>query len=467
MYDYNIHFGRKSLLHMNHTALFRLTCYTALVFLNILSVFINSANLNYILGLLVIICIALSFSGAFPMFKLFSSFFIISSCIFYSMTSIALIEIPHYMASTVPLISLLYVLPFINNIFRVGRYEGNINQLLKFQIRNMGEMYYRVSLANYLMCLFLFVAALPLVYNSYKKSLTGLSVRLGHQFSSNVLLRGFALAMVWSPIEILVALSVELTETSYLSVLPWLLLLSIVYILVDWSFGYIRYRKHPVLIQDTHPVNIYAVFKNIGLLLLILLLFISVVIAAHHVLALSFFMAIVITIIPFTLIWALVISKIKLYLRYSFLIWKKRTPNLNNVMLIFLPLGFFNTMITESSVIYSIQQPFILLSATPILLFIAIHLTCLLSSLIGIHPLVTLSLFGVIIHPLLTVINPVSLAIVLITAGLSTAAVGTFNTTVTIANSILRVNPFQLIRWNFLFGLMYGALGTLLAWLLL
>ncbi len=445
----------------------RLLFFTLLVISYVLNLFLKSNNVTYLIGLLAIVSIIISIKGATRLVKIFSAIFISMSLFLFKMTDLTIVEIPMHMNSTVMIIVLLYVLPFINNIFKVGRYDRTINQLLKLHISNLGQMYYRVSLASYILSLFLFFAALPLVYETYKNNLKHLSIKIKNQFSSKVIVRGFSMAMVWSPIEVLVAISVELTQVSYLRVLPWLMLLSIIYLAMDWVWGYFLFKKHDLPHQENVKVSLYPIIKKIASILLILLLFIFVVTLVNQILHISFLMAVALTIIPFSLVWSLLISKPRLYIRYSWLNWKKGTPSLNHVILMFLPLGFFNAMITNSSVIDKIQQPFIALSEMALLLFIVIHLTCLILSLIGIHPLVTLSLFGMMIHPLLEVINPISLTIVLITATLSTASVGTFNTTVIIMSSLQQINPFQISKTNFVFGLLYGAMGTTLAWILL
>ncbi|MDR6227477.1 hypothetical protein [Desmospora profundinema] len=100
---------------------------------------------------------------------------------------------------------------------------------------------------------------------------------------------------------------------------------------------------------------------------------------------------------------------------------------------------------------------------SPLILFVMIQASSLVLTFVGVHPLVTIGVQGVLIQPLLTELNPLSVAIVLLTANLATDAAGTYNTTVTMMNDLTRTNPYRITWWNLRFTLIYGGVGILLA----
>lgn len=186
--------------------------------------------------------------------------------------------------------------------------------------------------------------------------------------------------------------------------------------------------------HDQQPgiqVDHFTVVKNIAILIIALIILVSVSLNLEKWLKISFAAALAITIIPYSLLWSIVIKRSRLFIKYSLMIWKKRTDRLQNM-----------------------------------LLFFTIQIVILGLSLVGFHPLVTVSLFGLMIHPLIGEIPAVSLAIVIITAGLSTSAAGTYNTTVNIAADLLKINPYRISMWNIKYAFFFGSVGSLTAYLL-
>jgi hypothetical protein len=446
----------------------KLVLYTALIVTYLANVFIHSEQLNYVVGLFVIGCVAVSFRGSKRIYQVLAGLFLTAGLILHHYTRIPWHEIPSHMTSTVLLLALLYVLPFFNSVFKIGRYDRQISKLLKLRMNHFGQLYYRTSLVSYLLSIFLFFAALPIVYEVVQKHVKHLELTIRNQFVSRAILRGFGMAAIWSPIEILVALSVEITQVNYLSLLPWLLLLSALLVSIDWLKGW-RFNKYkPEPTDNGQEVRLDTmILIKIGVLFVTLVVFITVAVVFHKLSGISFFTALTLIVIPFSLIWAAMIRRWGVYLRYSFLVWKIRTPGLSNLMLLFISLGFFNSMIGETTFLDVLRQPFMEMANTPWLLFVTIQLLSICLPLIGFHPLVTISFFGILIQPLLTVMNPISIAIVLLTSSLATSSAGTYNTTVTIMSGIVQVNPYRITGWNFLFALLYGGLGTLLAVILL
>jgi hypothetical protein len=103
----------------------------------------------------------------------------------------------------------------------------------------------------------------------------------------------------------------------------------------------------------------------------------------------------------------------------------------------------------------------------PVLLFLLIQVLFLGLAMIGFHPLVTISILGEAIQPLLGEINPLSFAVVLISSGLSTVMAGPYNITVSLTGSLLHQNPYRVSFWNIGFAFLYSSMGTMIALLML
>ncbi|PMB09531.1 hypothetical protein CEN49_06380 [Fischerella thermalis CCMEE 5273] len=348
----------------------------------------------------------------------------------------------------------------------VGRYDQSIKRLMQTRIQHLGQAYIRTSFAGYILCIFLFFAAIPLVYRVVKKQLIHINEQVRHSFASRAILRAFALATIWSPIEVFIAITLGFTGVGFGQLLPWLLLFSISLLLLDWFLGVVRYRS--VRVEQRGDVTMQPRdWKRIVALVVGLTLLILLNLGVQQVTGIPFFAAMTLSIVPFAACWAWVSGRFASFIRYCRLRWTSQTLGLQNFMLLFLSLGFFNESLTASSWFSYLQSPVTMLAQFPLMLFLILQLSSLVLTFVGIHPLVTIGIQGVLIQPLLTELNPLSLAIVLLTANLATDAAGTFNTTVTMMSDLTRNNPYRITGWNLGFALLYGGIGVALALLLL
>lgn len=75
------------------------------------------------------------------------------------------------MTSNVMLISLLYMLPFVNHVIRIGGYDRHMSRWLNVRRKgHVGHLYARSLVVSYLLCLFLFFAALPPVASDARQA---------------------------------------------------------------------------------------------------------------------------------------------------------------------------------------------------------------------------------------------------------------------------------------------------------
>src|SRR5690606_11167285 len=103
----------------------------------------------------------------------------------------------------------------------------------------------------------------------------------------------------------------------------------------------------------------------------------------------------------------------------------------------------------------------------PLLLFLTIQLFMLGMTFLGISTLVSLSLVGVFIQPLLESIHPLSVAVVLVTSSVAPDVAGPYNSTVMLMSERTGISPSRICRWNLGFSLVFGGLGVGLAYMLL
>ncbi|SDH83400.1 hypothetical protein SAMN05192534_112102 [Alteribacillus persepolensis] len=446
----------------------RLLIYTVYVILYVMHIFAGGEGLRYVMGCAGMFALVLSFTGANRTYQVLSLvFFSVSVCLFV-INDLPLQELPAYFTSMALLLSLLYMIPFIQHFMIVGRYERALYRLLQSNTRHLGQFYRRTSFTHYVLGLFIFLSAIPVVYRFVQKRLHGFSEDIFHRFATQSMLRSIASVNVWSPIEVYIALVLSITSVSYLTVLPWLLSFSLFMLMLDWLSTAVKYRKYSFdTTSKQGDVITRTEIKKLGQMALFLILFISTAALFSLLFAIDFFEAIIVIILPYTLIWAAFIKRSKTFWRYNILTWPQQMKTMQNFMLLFLTLGFFNEVVHEADLFTVFRQIFSTLGTQPILLFFLLQVSALGLAFAGIHPLVTISLQGLLVEPLLGQVNPVSISIVMITATLANDAAGTFNVPITMMSQYTKRNPYQLTVWNLPFAFMFGVIGVFLAYLLL
>ncbi|MBB5172500.1 hypothetical protein [Texcoconibacillus texcoconensis] len=444
--------------------------YSLILGLFIVNTFVGNDVVEYIVGLLAIPMLGLSFYGASRLFRILGSIFIVVGLSMFMLAGLPWTQIPYHMTSTLNLLAFLTVLPWINSVVRAGLYDRRINDLMKGNVDHLGQLYMRSSLTTYILCTFLNLSAISLSQGVLLENLKNMKKRVRDSFISRTTLRAFTLALIWSPMEIMVALTVDITGVSYLVYLPWLLLTSFIVLVIDWlwgrkTFSNVEYEGNSVM--STESIELRKVATPIIQLSIALMTFLSVVVTFGNTFDLDFILAVTLVILPFSFAWALMMRRVRRFVQIGWKTWKLRTNGMQNFVVLFVSLAFFSNSLNETSFLGVIQEPFLYVSDTPLLILILIQLTYLLMSMIGMHPVATIAILGEIIQPLLEIVNPLSIGIVLITGALATASVGTYGVTVTMTSMNTEENPYRITLRNMPFSLMFGAVGVLVAFLLL
>ncbi len=172
----------------------------------------------------------------------------------------------------------------------------------------------------------------------------------------------------------------------------------------------------------------------------------------------------VLVIIPISYLWASFIGIRKRYRKVAVPQWIERTKGLSNYYFMFLNAGFFVGMISKSTFIYYLQNLFVETSGHRLLFYLVIGGYFLVLSLVGFHPLVSLTLLATLLHPLLPSISSVSLAVVLITCSLASVMYSPFNLSVSLLADQLKLNSYRMGIWNILFSISFMIICILIAY---
>ncbi|MET3682759.1 hypothetical protein ABID56_000849 [Alkalibacillus flavidus] len=438
----------------------RFYLYTSFVTLYIINLFASYDVVTWVQGVVGLIAVAVSIHGASKTYQLIGLIFGALGVVLYILYDLPMSNLLPYMTSMGLLISLLYLIPFINHFMIVGKFDQSIYQLLQSNTHHLGSFYVKSYLTSYVLTLFIFLSMVPLSYQMVRDKTKHFNDRLTHQLATRAVLRPLATANVWSPIEVYIALVVGITGAYYLELLPVLLGFSLLMAAIDIGLGFSRYRKYSLTAEyKPNATTNTQSWKQLGLLGLFLVLFVTTAAVTHTTLAIEFFDAIILTIVPFTLIWALAINRLQTFLRYNREVWHQQLWTMQNFVMLLVPIGFFNEVVQDTGVFEPLLNQLSWLEEQPIWLFVMIFLSAVVLAFAGFHPLVTLSLQGIVITPFSDTISPLSVSVVMVISVVANDMTGTFNIPITMLNQYFKRNPYQLTLWNFAYTMLFGAVG--------
>lgn len=444
--------------------------YSFVFLLYIVNVFIGSETLNYIIGILALLMLIISFIGATRLFRVLGSSFIgVGAYLFYT-TGQSIITIPSMLTSNLSLLTLLAMLPWMNSVVRSGRFDRSINQLLKVNATDLGMLYTRSSATTLTLAAFLNLSAATISQEVLKDNLSSVDKKLRDKFISMSTLRGFTLALLWSPLEIMVAVAIFTTGVSYVALLPWLLLIAVITFGLDALWGRFHYKKYPIeklATNENYKLDVKAMTKKIVHLVIALSIFLTLVIVLGNLFNLDFILTVTLLIYPYAFVWSLIMRRGRSFLAIGWPTWKRQTNNMQNFSVLFISLSFFSTSVNGTAFLEIIQKPFFAALDYPLVILIMLQLLFIVLSMFGVHPIATVGILTGVITPLLAIMNPLSIAIVLITGSIATLTVGTYGMLVTLTSMNTEQNPYRITWNNMPFALVYGAIGTTVAYLLL
>jgi hypothetical protein len=365
------------------------------------------------------------------------------------------------------LLGLFTVLLFMNMLIFMNRFHKTIEGQLKLKTTSWHQLYKRSSMASQIIANFLNIGTIPLVAKSLKPSLSGFPEAAKHSFNSKSILRSYALALSWSPLDAAVSTAIDITGANFLVVLPILLGLAVVTLLADMGLSYFRYRKltylsNAVLQEGEEPPFAGNLFK----LAVFLLLFVVVVSGVQMTLGQSFLISIVLVLPLYCLVWSLVQRKLQRYLALISGNWVRHTGSLSNYFFMFLCGALFVNMVSDTEGVAGLHSFFQSFIDVPFYFYLLTAAYFLVVSLIGFHPLVSLTVFAAITQSILEQLSVIPFTVVLIACCMSTIMYSPFNLSVSLMAKELNINPYRITIWNLAFALGYIFAGISIAMLL-
>ncbi|MED0687829.1 hypothetical protein [Anoxybacillus ayderensis] len=264
----------------------------------------------------------------------------------------------------------------------------------------------------------------------------------------------------------MISTTIDMTNVRYYTIFPILLFIAVIVAMIDWMLASYKYRSLSFTSTDQTMQHSKQVYQKVIQLLAMLVVFIFVVSSAQHILHKGFLFSVVISLVPVSLLWAVLIRRIKRYVMIVMRHWKERTKGMANYFFMFLSAGLFVEMLSRSRLSTMLEEVFQVGAEQTLLLYVMIGIYFFVTSLLGFHPLVGLTLLVPLLQPILPTTPAMPLSIVLICCSLSTVMYSPYNISVSILAEELNENPYRIGRWNIGFAVSYMAVGILVALLI-
>ena len=438
--------------------------YALLTALYIINQFTPGMILDYYIGIVALIALGYSFFHAKGLYLVSGVIFFVSGVSLFIYNDLPYYSFLLHFNQMLGLLSLFIVLPFINSLIRIGHYDKNLSNLLQAKVTKLSTLYQRSFLVCHFLGLFLNIATIPLLFNSLTVSLRKLPQTTRNKFYTQNLLRAYALCLSWSPMEVMVSASVDITKSKYLQVLPIILLIVLISISLDWVITAFKYRNIDFTTDIQATVDFKKLSKKALQMLGMLLIFIVLVSVLQQTLNKGFLFSVILVLVPFSVLWAVLISRTKRYFRVSIPYWQERTMGLANYFFMFLSAGLFVEMLTASGFLAFLQPLFSEASQRPLLLYLAIAGFFLVTCLGGFHPLISLTFLAQLLQPIVPHVAPLPLTIVLIACSLGTVMYSPYNLSISILADQLKLNPYRMGLWNLGFAIFYMLFSIAIAY---
>jgi hypothetical protein len=444
--------------------------YTFVLIIYIANIFLQIQLLDDFLNIAAVILLIISFPGAPRLFKILGTGFMAVGFYFHFSVGGTLWEIPSLLTDNYSLLGLLLMLPWMKSVVESGRFDRHIARILERKAGDLGMLYPRSLFTSVLLTSFLNLSAAPITQGVLRKNLKDMSQRVRNSFISKASLRGTSIALVWSPLEVLIALTIFITGAAYVELLPWLLLTALLMFITDavWNrFAWRKYKLDTEHMLELSGKEMRIIAGKMMHMLTALSLFLTAVILLGNITGLDFILTVTLVIFPFALLWSLWLKRHRRFLTLGWHTWKEKTNKMQNFFVLFISLSFFANTLAETDLLELLRTPINTFADYPLIIFMIIQGSFIFMSLFGVHPIATIGILSGVTPVILEIISPMSFSILLITSSIATLTVNTYGLFVQMTAINTGENPYRITWDNLPFAAVYCLIGMGVAYLLL
>ncbi|WP_141501574.1 hypothetical protein [Paenibacillus luteus] len=357
----------------------------------------------------------------------------------------------------VTIVTLFLFAPLFGIPVRLPEYVKALKRFYEVNLRSKSALFVGTQLLTQIMGVFINVGSIPVVYQMvFVKPQPGMT-----QLLANAMNRGFAGAILWSPYFAAMTLVTSALGLSWSSVLPYMLGMAILSLVVSWLVDY-RELLHAEPEEPKQPIEKKerAHFPfGLGVYLLAAII---VILTMERVIELPMVLLICLAALAFPLLWCLIKGEMTVYIEGIKNHVTVTLPALQKEITLFLAAGFFSGSIGVTKLGSMVPS---LLEQVPLpVAFTFSFLTVAFivgTSLIGLHPIVPVTILAGSIDPSSVQISPIYFAVLLLGSWALSNPISPASAVNNLLAGLLKKSVFEVARPNYKYaGIM--AVGLLL-----
>lgn len=439
----------------------------------LLSNFIEGVMMDYIVALLAMTIIGVAFIRGARFVQIMSIIFLSLGVLMLYFSQVTWEQYILSFGGMLNLLTLFALIPILALPIQLGNYALGIQHIIQRKIKKSGQLYIMTSGLSYIFSCFMNLATLPMAYYSIRPSLDLFRIKFKEKFMSRSITHGYSMPLIWTPVAPIVGIVVDMNNVTWVSMLPILIPISLLGLCLDWLTGLWlsskRGKSLPVLseeeleqgrqeaLQELNKKNASKKPGKVMQVLLAVLIFNVIVSVIEFQFDLSFLFLISALVIPYALIWSLLLRSGKQFFDGLKDHFQSHLIKLKDQFILFLSAGFFIATINVSGIDQIINTN--LLHVQSVIgegfFLILLPFVPFVLAFIGLHPVVAIALVAEALNPELLGI-PSPLIIVALLGGATAAfLMGPYNATLGLMSNIVNVAPFRISNWNFPFTLIY------------
>ncbi|QQK80293.1 hypothetical protein HUG20_10580 [Salicibibacter cibi] len=350
------------------------------------------------------------------------------------------------------ILTLFIAVPLLSIPIRIGYYLEALDDFYKRYISNANRFYFMSSSTAFLFSVLLNLGALPLLYQM-------LNTEQNNPFSGKLrkaLLRGYVLAVMWSPYFISMALVISYFDVSWVQIFPYGLMIALMGLAAGYGMERQGKKVHKNVPKDVtleNPLNNSA-SKLKQLIATGLVITVSIFIIEFYS-ELSVIVVVSVAAVCAAVIWSSFLRKIRLFFVEFKNTYFKSLPNMKIELVLFATAGFFGAVIVQTDFKQWMDQFFSLIGTNIIILAAVIIGIVVLLSMVGVHSIVTVTLMAVSLSELPQFEQShLAIAIMLLTSWSLASILSPFSGLTLLTSSLSNRSSFQVgMKENWVFAL--------------
>jgi len=347
------------------------------------------------------------------------------------------------------LVVMFALVPLLKIPIQHGGYFDALQMVFRRYVNSNNRFYLMTSIISAFVGVLVNMAVVPLVNEISKAS----DIYSNKKLLSSAISRGFTSCIIWSPTMAATVLIMQFTGADWLLFFPYGIFCGVIVGLAGYIMTLYEYRGSTLVRPgvESHinedKINFSKVMELsiFGIILITSIAVVSFVLGVQTINIVSFASLI------FPIIWMAVIRRLPtLYKEFKDDYFNHSLLNLNNEIILFVGAGLFATSITYSHLGNYVPQILTLLVGHNVLLLtVAIILSTLLLSAVGVHPIITIVIIGETVKAAAYGVSPIYMALVLASSWAMGISISPAAANIIAVAGLAGQSPIQVgLRWN-------------------